>query len=90
MKKALLALGLLGAVALAPATASAEFSLAIPGLRLQIGPTWPGYAPPPAVYVPPPVYYAPPPVVYAPRYGYGYGWGYRGRGWNRGYHRGWR
>jgi hypothetical protein len=59
MKKILLALGLLGAVALArpaPAAAHVSFSLGLPGFGLFINQ-------PPVVYAPPPVYYGPP-VVY--------------------------
>jgi hypothetical protein len=66
MKKILLALGLLGAVALArpePAAAHVSFSLGLPGFGLFINE--PG---PPVVYAPPPVYYGygPPAVAYRP------------------------
>ena len=96
MKKILLALGLLGAVALArpaPAAAHVSFSLGLPGFGLFINE--PG---PPVVYAPPPVYYGPPAVVYGggPYYYPAYrpwrawpshrSWSY-GRGYGRGYGR---
>jgi hypothetical protein len=65
MKKALLALGLLGAVALArPAPADAQFSLSIglPGFGLFVAPP---FVAPPVAYAPAPVYY-PPPAFYPP------------------------
>ena len=59
MKKIVVALGLLAAVALfrpAPAAAHVAVSIGVPGFGLFIGA-------PPVAYAPPPVYYAPP-VVY--------------------------
>jgi hypothetical protein len=93
MKKVVLALGLLAAVALAvPGRAEAHFSLAIglPGFGFFFGaPTPPVvYAPPPVVYAAPaPVYAAPvpfypPAVVYAaPSVRFAYGHPYYRHGW---------
>jgi len=69
LKKMILALSILGLVAVAaprPASAYVSFSIGLPGFALFSGP--PVYAPP--VYAPPPVVYAPPAY-----YGYGYGYG---------------
>jgi hypothetical protein len=78
MKKTVLALAVLGAVAVAapdPAAARASVFLGLPGFSLFPGPPAyyapPTYYAPPAYYAPPPVYYAPPPFVgrpYAPAY----------------------
>jgi len=88
MRKALLGLGMLAAVALiVPRAADAHVSVGIglPGFGFFVGP--PAYAPP--VYYAPRAYY-PPRVVYAPRYGYDRDYGYdQGYGHDRGCHRGW-
>jgi hypothetical protein len=87
MKKMLLALGLLGAVALArpaPADAHVSFSIGLPGFGLFVN----APPPPPVVYAPP-AYYGPPPAYYyrpAPVFYGGWGPG-RHRGWHG--HRGW-
>jgi len=90
MKKAILALTILGLVAVAaplPASAAVSFFVGVPGFSLYSGPPFvpPVYAPP--VYAPP-VFYAPP--VYYPR-PYPVFWGrpYWGGGWGHGWHRGW-
>jgi hypothetical protein len=89
MKKAILALTILGLVAVAaPRPAAAvSFFVGVPGFSLYSGPPFvpPVYAPP--VYAPP-VFYAPP--VYYPR-PYPVFWGrpYWGGGWGHGWHRGW-
>ena len=90
MKKATLALTILGLVAVAaprPASAAVSFFVGVPGFSLYSGPPFvpPVYAPP--VYAPP-VFYAPP--VYYPR-PYPVFWGrpYWGGGWGHGWHRGW-
>jgi hypothetical protein len=92
MKKSLLALALLSAVALAmPARAHADFafSLGLPGFGLFIndpGPPPVAYAPP--VYYGPPAYYRP---YYRPYYGAYAGYPGRGRPCGRyGRYRGWR
>jgi hypothetical protein len=95
MKKTILALTILGLVAVAaprPASAAVSFFVGVPGFSLFSGPpVAPVYAPPvyaPPVYAPPVVYGAP---VYYPRpfpfYGRPYYWG--GGGWGHGWHRGW-
>jgi len=82
MKKIVVALGLLAAVALfrpAPAAAHVAVSIGVPGFGLFVGA-------PPVAYSPPPVYYAPP-VVY-PAGPYYYPTYYRPwRSWPA--HRGW-
>ena len=94
MKKMILALSILGLVAiLAPRPASANVSLffGLPGVSLFAGP--PVYAPPvygpPVVYAPPPVafygYGRPFPAYYGHPYYYGRGYPYRGY-----YRHGWR
>ena len=92
MKKMILALSILGLVAIvAPRPASAHVSLffGLPGISLFAGP--PVYAPPvygpPVVYAPP-VYYGygrPFPAYYGRPYYYGHGYPYRGY-----YRHGWR
>jgi hypothetical protein len=94
MKKMILALSILGLVAIAaprPASANVSFFFGLPGVSLFAGP--PVYAPP--VYAPPPVVYAPPayyygygrpfPAYYGRPYYYGRGYPYRGY-----YRHGWR
>ena len=94
MKKMILALSILGLVAMvAPRPASANVSLffGLPGVSLFAGP--PVYAPPvygpPVVYAPPPAYYygygRPFPAYYGRPYYYGHGYPYRGY-----YRHGWR
>ena len=94
MKKMILALSILGLVAIvAPRPASAHVSLffGLPGVSLFAGP--PVYAPPvygpPVVYAPPPAYYygygRPFPAYYGRPYYYGRGYPYRGY-----YRHGWR
>ena len=83
MRKALLGLGILAAVAVMaprPADAHVSISFGLPGFVFEAGP--------PVVYGPPvyaPRYYAPYPyyrsrVFYGPRYGYDRGY-HRGNGW---------
>ena len=95
MKKVVLALGFVAALALAtPAPAHANFSLgiALPGFGLFVHEPCrrPAYAPP-VYYQPPTVYYPPAPIVY-PSW-YGPRGGYRhDNGWHRGWykhHRDW-
>jgi len=64
MKRWLIALGVLGALAAGPAAARVDvgISIGIPGVILG----GPAYYPPPVVYHPPPVYVAPPRVVVSP------------------------
>jgi hypothetical protein len=94
MKKMILALSILGLVAIvAPRPASAHVSLffGLPGISLFAGP--PVYAPPvygpPVVYAPPAYYgygYGRPfPAYYGRPYYYGHGYPYRGY-----YRHGWR
>ena len=96
MKKVVLALGFVAALALAtPSPAHAHFSLgiALPGFGLFVHEPCPRpfvYAPP-VYYRPPVVYYQPAPVVYP--YGYArYGRYRHDNGWHRGWykhHRDW-
>jgi hypothetical protein len=94
MVKTILALSILGLVAVAaprPASAYVSFSIGLPGFALFAGPP----VVPPPVYVPPPVVYAPPVYYgrpYYPAFFYGHGRPYYyGRGAYRGYYRhGWR
>src|SRR5262245_21784650 len=96
MRKTMLALTILGMVAVAgPRPASAvSFWVGVPGFSLFSGPPVVAplvYAPPPVVYAPP-VYYARPyPAFYGyggpyfygrPYYGWGHGW--HGGGWHGG------
>ncbi|HKA29895.1 MAG TPA: hypothetical protein VKH82_10985 [Candidatus Binatia bacterium] len=105
MKKAILALTILGLVAVAvprPASAAVSFFVGVPGFSLYSGPpVAPVYAPP--VYAPPvvygaPVYYPRPFPFYGGPYwgarywggGWGHGWHGGGHGWHGGWHRhGW-
>jgi hypothetical protein len=92
MKKMILALSILGLVAIAaprPASANVSLFFGLPGISLFAGP--PVYAPPvygpPVVYAPP-VYYGygrPFPAYYGRPYYYGHGYPYRGY-----YRHGWR
>jgi hypothetical protein len=92
MRKLLIALGLLAAVAFTtprPAEAGVSVSIGLPGFGIYV----PGppivYAPPPPVYYAPPAYYAPP-VYYRPHYRPYYGRPVYGRPYYGGYrgHRG--
>jgi hypothetical protein len=100
MKKMILALSILGLVAVAaPRSASAyvSFSIGLPGFALFSGPPvfappvyGPVYAPPPVVYAPPVYYGRPYPAFYGrPYYGGYYRHGYPYRGYYRHGH-GWR